>query len=97
MKNGLTNLGLIALSVALVLAGWFVGNGFYRGRGAERYVTVKGLAERDVEADIGLWPIRFVVGDDNLGTAQYKIEQSKRAVMYFLKRHRPDLHVYQTQ
>jgi hypothetical protein len=87
MKNGLTNLGLIVLSVALVLAGWFVGNGFYRGRGAERYVTVKGLAERDVEADIGLWPIRFVVGDNNLGTAQYKIEQSKRAVMYFLKQH----------
>jgi len=87
MKNGLTNLGLIVLSVALVLAGWFVGNGFYRGRGAERYVTVKGLAERDVEADVGLWPIRFVVGDNNLGTAQSKIEQSKRAVMYFLKQH----------
>jgi len=76
--------------VALVLAGWFVGNGFYRGRGAERYVTVKGLAERDVQADIGLWPIRFVVGDDNLGTAQYKIEQSKRAVMFFLKQHAID-------
>jgi len=90
MKNGLTNLGLIVLSVALVLAGWFVGNGFYRGRGAERYVTVKGLAERDVQADIGLWPIRFVVGDDNLGTAQYKIEQSKRAVMFFLKQHAID-------
>ncbi len=87
MKNGLTNLGLIILSVALVLAGWFVGNGFYRGRGAERYVTVKGLAERDVDADVGLWPIRFVVGDNNLGAAQYKIEQSKRAVMYFLKQH----------
>ena len=87
MKNGLTNVGLVVLSVALVLAGWFVGNGFFRGRAGDRYVTVKGLAERDVEADIGLWPIRFVVGDDNLGTAQYRIEQSKRAVMYFLKQH----------
>ncbi len=90
MKNGLTNLGLIVLSVALVLAGWFVGNGFFKGRAVDRYVTVKGLAERDVEADIGLWPIRFVVGDDNLGTAQYRIEQSKRAVMYFLKQHGVD-------
>ena len=90
MKNGLTNLGLIVLSVALVLAGWFVGNGFFKGRAVDRYVTVKGLAERDVEADIGLWPIRFVVGDDNLGTAQYRIEQSKRAVMYFLRQHGVD-------
>ncbi len=87
MKNGLTNLGLIVLSAALVLAGWFVGNGFFKGRAGERYVTVKGLAERDVEADIGLWPIKFVAGDDNLGTAQYRIEQSKRAVTFFLKRH----------
>jgi hypothetical protein len=87
MKNGLTNLGLIVLSIALVLAGWFVGNGFYQGRIGDRYVTVKGLAERDVEADIGLWPIRFVTGDNNLGTAQYKIEQSKRAIMFFLKKH----------
>lgn len=87
MKNGLTNLGLIVLSIALVLAGWFVGNGFFKGRVGDRYVTVKGLAERDVEADVGLWPVRFVVGDDNLGTAQYRIEQSKRAVMHFLKQH----------
>ncbi len=86
MKNGLTNFAVIVLAVALVAAGWFVGNGFYRGRVSERYVTVKGLSERDVQADVGLWPIRYVAADDNLGAAQRKIEQNRRVILSFLKR-----------
>ena len=53
---------LLALSIAF--AGWFVGHGIYNVRTADRFVTVKGVAEREVKADLALWPIQFAVTDD---------------------------------
>src|SRR5262245_58046642 len=75
------------LSVAIVLSGWFIGGGFVRSRTADRFVTVKGVAERIVDADIGLWPLRLVATDNVLGTAQTKIEAQRTAVMAFLQKH----------
>ena len=77
----------LILAVALMLAGWFVGGGFVRARTVDRFVTVKGVAERIVDADIGLWPLRLVATDNDLGNAQNKIEGQRRAVMGFLQKH----------
>lgn len=74
--------GLIALG--LILAGWFIGHGFEQGRSADRYVTVKGIAERDVRADIGLWPLRYVAAANELAKAQASINKSREAVIAFL-------------
>ena len=76
---------LMALAVAL--AGWFVGHGFERGRAADRYVTVKGISERDVTADVALWPIRFVATSNSLATAQAEVKRSHRKVLAFLEKH----------
>ena len=75
---------IIALGVAA--AGWFVGRGFIKARASDRYVTVKGVAEREVQSDIALWPIRFVATSDNLAEAQGKIKRSIAAVYSFLRR-----------
>ena len=64
----------LALAVAIALAGWFVGNGLYRARVSERYVTVKGFAEREVAADLVLWPIVFTVTAADLETLQRKVD-----------------------
>lgn len=77
----------IVLAAGIAVAGWFVGNGFVKGRAADRYVTVKGVSERDVEADVALWPLRFVATDDDLGRAQIAIKKSHQHVLAFLKRH----------
>jgi hypothetical protein len=37
---------------------------------ADRVVTVKGVAEKEVDADLALWPIQFVVAEDDLKVAQ---------------------------
>ncbi|MBU1701773.1 MAG: SIMPL domain-containing protein [Candidatus Eisenbacteria bacterium] len=86
MKSSHTFLAVLILAIGVAVAGWFVGDGFARGRTTDRYVTVKGLSERDVEADLALWPIRFVSTDNSLAAAQKNSEMSRVKIMEFLKR-----------
>lgn len=83
-------LGAVLLAAGVAFAGWFIGNGFVRGRTADRYVSVKGVSERDVQANMALWPLRFVSTDDNLARAQQKFDDSKKAVVAFLAKHAID-------
>ena len=76
----------LLLAIAVLIAGLLIGRGIERFRIADRTVTVKGVAEREVKADVGLWPLSFVAGADDLGEAQRKIQVDRRAVMAFLKR-----------
>jgi len=46
-RSAATVLGLL-LGAGVAAGGWFVGNGLFAARASERYVTVKGLAERQV-------------------------------------------------
>jgi hypothetical protein len=86
MKGGTGTAGAAVLAIGMAAAGWFVGDGFLRGRAADRFVTVKGVSERDVEADVAMWPIRFVATNDDLGQAQAAIKQAHRHVLGFLER-----------
>jgi len=86
MKNS-SVLTAAVVAVGFALAGWFVGHGFVRARTVERFVTVKGVSERDVEADVAFWPLQFVSTVDDLGRAQAKIERSRSAIIAFLKKH----------
>jgi hypothetical protein len=45
------------------VGGAFVGWGFARGRASDRFVTIKGISEREVKADLALWPLRIVAAD----------------------------------
>ena len=69
MKDGLQHTSALLVALGIALGGWFVGHGFFAGRSSDRYVSVKGLAERDVLADIALWPLRYVATDDDLASA----------------------------
>jgi hypothetical protein len=42
---------LALVAVGIAMGGWFVGHGFLQGRTAYRFVTVKGVYERDVVTD----------------------------------------------
>jgi hypothetical protein len=78
-------LGAAALvALGLALAGWWAGAGFAEGRSADRYVTVKGVAEREVRSDLGLWPLRFVAAGEDLMVVQAKLAEDQEAVMRFL-------------
>jgi hypothetical protein len=81
----------LVLAASLALAGWFVGSGFARGRSADRFVTVKGVAEREVKADLALWPLRVVASNDDLGRAYASLQESMGKMRAFLAREGIDL------
>ncbi len=87
MKGGQAVAAALLIAVGLAACGWFVGRGFMNRNASDRYVTVKGLSERDVSADIALWPLRFVATNDDLGKARDMAAQSKASIMAFLERH----------
>ncbi len=87
MKNGLSLAGAAILALGLAVAGHGVGRGLARFRAADRYVSVKGLAEREVLADVALWPLRFSATNDDLALAQARIKRGQEATLAFLQRH----------
>jgi hypothetical protein len=87
MSKGVTFVSALLVGLGIAVAGWFVGEGFFKGRAADRYVTVKGVSERDVRADVALWPISFVATSDDLSLAQTEIKQSHQRVLAFLEKH----------
>lgn len=74
----------IAIAAGVAFAGLQIGEGFYEGRKAERYVTVKGLAERDVTADLALWRLRFTATGNDLAAVQRQIDADTATITGFL-------------
>jgi hypothetical protein len=76
-------LGLL-IGLGIVIAGFAVGNGISRIRTSDRFVSVRGLAEREVNADLAIWPISFDVTGNDLADLQRKVEEKRGIVSDFL-------------
>ncbi len=82
MKN-LDWLKVSVLSLAIVIAGYFVGNMHKIGKEYDRYVQVKGLSEREVKADLAVWPINIVLTGNDLATLKGQLERQNEDVYQF--------------
>src|SRR6187401_877195 len=72
-STGNRNIILIAalvLGVAIIAGGYLLGDGLRRARMADRAVTMRGLAERDVTADLATWTISLSSQGTELGAVQ---------------------------
>lgn len=74
----------ICLSCGLIVSGYFIGNALLEARSAERYVTVKGLSERIVEADLAIWSIVFRNSANDLEELQRDVDDNKTKLYNFL-------------
>ena len=63
-----------------------MGDALYRVRAAERYVTVKGLAERNVPADLVIWPLTFSETGNDLSDLQQRLDVHKKIIMNFFRK-----------
>ena len=77
----------LILALGVSLAGFLAGNGLAKARTADRYVTVKGVTEREAKADLAIWPLSVVGADNNLAAAHTKLEASISGVRQFLVKH----------
>jgi uncharacterized protein len=81
-KTTIISAGLVALGIAF--AGFSAGQSLVHSRLGFRTVTVKGLSERAVKADLGFWPVSFVATGDTLEEARQALTTSETAVTSFL-------------
>ena len=72
------------LAAGLVLAGWTLGSEIKQTRLSDRYVTVRGLVERQVKADLAIWPITFQETGDDLEPVTGRAQADSRAILNFL-------------
>lgn len=77
----------LILAAGLALAGWLGGRGIARVRAADRFVTVKGVSEREVKADLAIWPLTIAIADNDLAAAQRRVGASVSGIKQFLARH----------
>ena len=71
------------LALGIVAGGYLLGNGLLRAKEAERAVTVRGLAERDVTADLATWTISYSATGGDLAAVQAKVQADTRAIERF--------------
>ena len=75
----------LSLIIGLGLFGFQVVRAVKKGREFDRYLTVRGLSEREVKATLAIWPIRFSVNADDLLALKSAMERDRTLVMAFLQ------------
>jgi hypothetical protein len=73
------------LSIGMIAGGYLLGDGLLRAKDAERAVTVRGLAERDVTADLATWTISYSASSTSLAEAQAKVRGDTQSIEAFFK------------
>jgi hypothetical protein len=74
----------VCLAIGLILAGYFVSGAIMESRRGDRTVTVRGLAEREVRADLVVWPITFRGVGTDPAMLQERLQSNESAVRAFL-------------
>jgi hypothetical protein len=81
--SGMTLLGLF-LAFGLIAGGWALGSEIKAARLGDRYVSVRGLAERSVKSDLAIWPVDYKETGDDLPSLYSKTEADRKTVLHFL-------------
>ena len=85
------------LALGLFGGGLMAGRGVSEARLGDRFVTVKGVAERDVEADLAVWTLQFSAGGNDLGSVQRTIARNLTLTFEFLESHEIPADLVQVQ
>ena len=80
---------VLILGVSMVLGfaalGYLIGSALIDFKEYERTVAVKGLSEREVPADIVIWPIQFTAVNNDLSALYTSLDESTGKIKRFLE------------
>ena len=81
-------LGAVAIfAIGLTTSGYALGDGLRRSKMAEhRSVTVRGVSERNVTADLATWSVHFSHEGTELGPVQQSVDRQASAIRAFFQR-----------
>ncbi len=74
-----------AIGLGFAIAGLSMSYAFLKTRGTERYVSVKGLAVRNVDADQAIWPLSFTETGNSLTALQTSMDAKRGIIRKFLR------------
>jgi len=72
------------ISLGIIIASYLVSDALVKLRAANRFVTVKGLAEQEVDADLAIWPISFEDADNDLSLLYQRLGAKRDTITKFL-------------
>jgi hypothetical protein len=75
----------IFIFLGLAVLGYLLANAAIQFKEYERTVRVKGLSEREYDADIVIWPIQFTVAANELETLYGSVEEGTSKIKAFLE------------
>ena len=70
-------------SIGLATSGYLLGDGLRRAKSAERSISVRGVSERDVTADLATWTISFSQEGPELDSVNARVERQSAEVRRF--------------
>lgn len=85
MDNKKITIAAFILSIGLILGGFFTGFYYYKAHFGSNFVTVKGLAERTVKADLAVWELKFVQTGDDAIVLQQKMHNQQEIITAHLQ------------
>lgn len=84
MKN--YRIETLILAVSLVVLGIFLYQGLCAIGADDRVVAVRGLAEREVQADYVIWPVTYKTTGNDLQTIYADVNRANAGIIAFLKK-----------
>jgi hypothetical protein len=82
---------LVVLGASILLAfialGWLIGNAAIDVKRFDRTVAVKGLSEREVPADVAIWPLTFQDAGNDLNALFESLQRKNGLISKFLTGH----------
>lgn len=76
----------ISIGLGTLGSGFFIGKAVYKARMADNFVTVKGIAEREVKADLAAWEIDYREVGNDLVAANAQLERDQQMAISFLQK-----------
>ena len=84
-NNSKKYLAFLILALGILGAGFAIGRYYYHAKMDTNFVTVKGLAEQDVKADLAVWDLKYVLTGNDVIALQQKLTEQQNIIIKHLK------------